>query len=200
LQQGKVSPPFFIMNWHIHEAVRQLAAGGIVAYPTETVYGLGCDPFDGQAVLHLLALKKRDVGQGLILVASDLSQLEPLLQPLKPAAKKRVCSTPAIPVTWVLPCLPDIPVWLRGNHDSLAIRITSHPVAADLCATWEGPLVSTSANVHGRHPAISPLQVRKTFNGQLDCILHGPRGNNTASELRNGLTGAVLQRGAVHTE
>ena len=196
MQQGKIGPPFFIMNWHIREAVRQLAAGGIVAYPAETVYGLGCDPFNGQAVLHLLALKKRDVNQGLILVASELSQLEPLLQPLKPAAKRRVNSTPAIPVTWVLPCLPEIPVWLRGNHDSLAVRITSHPVAADLCTAWSGPLVSTSANIHGRQPATSPLQIRKAFNGQLDCILHGPRGSNTASEIRNGLTGAVLQRGA----
>ena len=87
LQQGKVGLPFFTMNWHIHEAVRQLAAGGIVAYPTETVYGLGCDPFNGQAVLHLLSLKKRDVNQGLILVASEFSQLEPLLLPLKPAEK-----------------------------------------------------------------------------------------------------------------
>ena len=188
------------MSWHIREAVRRLAAGGLVAYPTETVYGLGCDPFNGQAVLHLLALKKRDLDQGLILVASEFSQLEPLLQPLKPAAKRRVCSAPAITVTWVLPCLPEIPVWLRGSHDSLAIRVTSHPIAADLCATWDGPLVSTSANIHGRHPATSPLQVRKAFNGQLDCILHGPRGNNTASELRNGLTGALLQRAAVGTQ
>ncbi|MDX2457088.1 MAG: L-threonylcarbamoyladenylate synthase [Gammaproteobacteria bacterium] len=188
------------MSWHIREAVRQLAAGGIIAYPTETVYGLGCDPFNGQAVLHLLALKKRDVKQGLILVASELSQLEPLLQPLKPAAKRRVYSTPATPVTWVLPCLPEIPVWLRGSHDSLAIRVTSHPLAADLCDAWGGPLVSTSANIHGRHPTTSPLLVRKAFNGQLDCILHGPHGNNTASEIRNGLTGAVLQRGTAHTE
>lgn len=188
------------MSWHIREAVRLLAAGGLVAYPTETVYGLGCDPFNGRAVLHLLALKKRELDQGLILVASEFSQLEPLLQPLKPAAKRRVCSAPAIPVTWVLPCLPEIPVWLRGSHDSLAIRVTSHPIAADLCATWDGPLVSTSANIHGRHPATSPLQVRKAFNGQLGCILHGPRGNNTASELRNGLTGAVLQRAAVRTQ
>ena len=187
------------MSWHIREAVRQLAAGGIVAYPTETVYGLGCDPFNGPAVLHLLSLKKRGVEQGVILVASEFSQLEPLLQPLKPAVKKRVCNTPATPVTWVLPCLPEIPVWLRGNHNSLAIRITSHPVAAGLCAAWGGPLVSTSANIHGRHPTTSPLLVRKAFNGQLDCILHGPRGNGTASEIRDGLTGAVLRHGTHHT-
>jgi L-threonylcarbamoyladenylate synthase len=186
------------VSWHIREAVRQLTAGGIVAYPTETVYGLGCDPLNGPAVLHLLSLKKRDVKQGVILVASEFSQLEPLLQPIKSAVKKRVCSTLATPVTWVLPCLPEIPVWLRGSHDSLAIRVTSHPIAADLCTAWDGPLVSTSANIHGRPPTTSPLQVRKAFNGQLDCILHGPRGSSTASEIRDGLTGTVLRRATAH--
>lgn len=188
------------MSWHIREAVRQLAAGGIVAYPTETVYGLGCDPFNGQAVLHLLSLKEREVKQGVILVANEFSRLEPLLQPLRPAVKKRVCSTSVTPVTWVLPCLLEIPVWLRGKHNSLAIRVTSHPVATELCAAWGGPLVSTSANIHGGHPATSPLRVRKTFKDQLDCILHGPRGNETASEIRDGLTGTVLRRGTATHE
>jgi len=188
------------VNWHIREAVRKLAAGGVVAYPTETVYGLGCDPFNGTAVRHLLSLKNRDVEQGVILVAGEFSQLEPLLQPLTRAAIKRVQNTPATPVTWVLPCLPEIPVWLRGQHNTLAIRVTSHPVATDLCAAWGGPLVSTSANIHGRLPATSPLGVRKAFNGQLDCILHGTRGSNTASEIRDGLTGTVLRQGSTtHT-
>jgi L-threonylcarbamoyladenylate synthase len=184
------------VNWHIREAVRQLAIGGIVAYPTETVYGLGCDPFNGTSVLHLLALKKRGVEQGVILIGSEFSQLEPLLQPLKPATKERVQRKAATPITWVLPCLPEIPVWLRGKHNSLAIRVTSHPVAAALCAAWGGPLVSTSANVHGRHPTTSPLRVVKAFYGQLDCILYGsPRGSNSASEIRDGLTGSVLRYG-----
>jgi len=186
------------MSWHIREAVRRLAAGGIIACPTETVYGLGCDPFNGKAVLHLLALKQRRIEQGLILVASCFSQLEHLLLPLKPAARKRISTTSATPVTWVLPCLPEIPVWLRGSHDSLAFRVTSHPIAAALCTAWGGPLVSTSANLHGGHPTNSPLMVRKVFNGQLDAILHGPRGNNMASEIRDGLTGTVLRHAAVH--
>lgn len=181
------------MSWHIREAIRRLAAGGVIAYPTETVYGLGCDPFNGNAVLHLLALKQRGIEPGLILVASCFSQLEPLLQSLQPAVRKRISKTSATPVTWVLPCLPEIPVWLRGSHDSLAVRVTSHPVAAALCTAWGGPLVSTSANLHGRQPTNSPLMVRKSFNGQLDCILHGPRGNNTASEIRDGLTGSALR-------
>jgi L-threonylcarbamoyladenylate synthase len=184
------------MSWHIREAIRQLAAGGIIACPTETVYGLGCDPFNGQAVLHLLSLKQRSMEQGLILIASCLSQLEPLLLPLKPAIRRRLADTPANPVTWVLPCLPEIPAWLCGHHNSLAIRVTTHPVAADLCNAWGGPLVSTSANIHGRPPTNNPLLVRKAFDKQLDYILHGARGSNIASEIRDGITGSVLRSGA----
>jgi len=182
------------MSWHIREAVRRLGAGGVIACPTETVYGLGCDPFDGNAVLRLLAIKHRRMDQGVILIASCFSQLEPLLKPLTPAVKKRLGKRSASPVTWVLPCLPEIPGWLRGCRDSLAVRITSHPTAAVLCEAWGGPLVSTSANIHGGRPTISALMVRKTFNGQLDCILHGPCGNNRASEIRDGLTGTVLRK------
>ena len=182
------------MSWHIREAVRQIAAGGIIAYPTETVYGLGCDPFNGGAVLRLLALKQRNIEQGLILIASHFGQLEPLLQEVEPAIRDRVANPGATPVTWVLPCLPDIPVWLRGRHASLAVRITTHPLAAALCDAWDGPLVSTSANVHGQHPATTPLAIRLAFNNRLDYILHGATGpDHRHSEIRNGLTGAILR-------
>ncbi len=182
------------MNWHIHEAVRILSSGGVIAYPTETVYGLGCDPFNAAAVLHLLALKQRSLQQGVILIGSDFAQLQPLLLPLSPAVRKRVSKPAAQPVTWLLPCLADMPVWLTGGRDTLAVRVTSHPLAAELCRAWGGPLVSTSANLHGRRPATSALAVRRAFNGKLDYILHGA-GNttNTPSSLRDGITGAVLR-------
>jgi len=182
------------VNWKIREAVRQLEDGGIIAYPTETIYGLGCDPFNGAAVLHLLALKQRSIEQGLVLIASNFTQLEPLLMPLTTAVKKRVAMPATTPVTWVLPCLPEMPVWLRGKHPSLAVRVTSHPVAAAVCEQWGGPLVSTSANIHGKRPATSPLAVRKVFDRQLDCILHGCGvATNSPSEIRDGLTGKVLR-------
>jgi len=182
------------MSWHIREAVRQLASGGVIAYPTETVYGLGCDPFNGNAVLRLIDLKKRNINQGLILVASHFEQLQPLLCPLSAAIRRRVTQARKSPVTWVLPCLPEIPFWLRGRHDSLAIRVSNHPVAAALCDRWDGPLVSSSANAHGKHPATNPLAVRKAFNGQLDYILHGTHAcTNKPSEIRNGTTGELLR-------
>jgi L-threonylcarbamoyladenylate synthase len=182
------------MSWHIHEAVRRLAAGGVIAYPTETVFGLGCDPFNAAAVQRLLDLKERTIAQGVILIASDFAQLEPLLLPLSTDLRSRLMETWPGPVSWILPCLPEIPLWLRGRHHSLAVRVTSHPLARILCEAWHGPLVSTSANRHGKPPATSALGVRLTFGESLDYILHG-RVSRTGkpSEIRDGLTGRVLR-------
>jgi len=181
-------------TWHIREAVRRVAAGGIIAYPTETLYGLGCDPFNSAAVLQLLALKQRSIVQGLILVVSRFTQVEPLLLPLPAGIRQRVMHPGKTPVTWLLPCIAEVPYWLRGEHDSLAFRITSHPVAAALCERWGGPLVSTSANLHGRRAATGPLAVRKAFHGRLDYLLHDHgKPTNRPSEIRDGITGAILR-------
>jgi L-threonylcarbamoyladenylate synthase len=166
----------------------------VIAYPTETVFGLGCNPFNPVAVLRLLDLKQRNIEQGLILIASDFAQLEPLLMPLSAAVRNRILKTWPGPVTWTLPCLPTTPSWLRGNHRSLAVRLTSHPLARSLCESWNGPLVSTSANHHGKRPATSALGVRLAFDAELDYILHGKvTGTGKPSEIRDGITGRVLR-------
>jgi L-threonylcarbamoyladenylate synthase len=183
------------MSWHIREAVRRIAAGGVIAYPTGTVYGLGCDPFNGAAVLQLLELKHRTMEQGVILIASELPQLEPLLLPLTPASRKRLAHRHSRPVTWTLPCREEVPAWLRGSHATLAVRLTRHPIARALCEHWNGPLVSTSANRHGRRPATTALAVHRLFAGSLDYILHGDCGNGRPSEIRDGLSGQILRHG-----
>jgi L-threonylcarbamoyladenylate synthase len=184
------------MDWRIHEATRKLEAGGIIAYPTETQYGFGCDPFNADAVFRLLALKQRPVHNGLILIAADFSQLEPLLLQLKPDIRKRTIQAQAKPITWVLPCLPEIPVWLRGRFDTLAVRITRHPLAVKLCREWGGPLVSTSANIHGRPPLRNLLTARRRFNGQLDYLFQDSLNCNAmASEIRDGITNRILRKG-----
>jgi L-threonylcarbamoyladenylate synthase len=182
------------MSWHIRESVRRLAAGGVIAYPTETVFGLGCDPFNAAAVLRLLELKQRSSTHGLILIASDFTRLEPLLQPVSPEVNNRLMETWPGPVSWVLPCLPEIPLWLRGRHPTLAVRVTSHPLARSLCEAWNGPLVSTSANLRGKPPATSAMGVRMAFDDSLDYILHGRVSRSgKPSEIRDGLTGRVLR-------
>jgi len=181
------------VNWPLREAIRKLRDGGIIAYPTETVYGLGCEPRDGAAVLHLLALKQRRPEHGVILLASELAQLEPFLRPLTAAVRRRIGTPSRLPVTWTVPCRPDTPYWLTGDHDSLAVRITAHPVAHALCEQLGGTLVSTSANLHGRRPASSALAVRRIFNGNLDAILHGDCGTGRPSSVRDAVTGRILR-------
>lgn len=182
------------MDWHIREAVRRLEDGGVIAYPTETLYGLGCDPLNATAALHLISLKQRDIEQGLILVASHFEQFEGYLCPVPAATRRRVTRVRTQPVTWVLPCPEYVPLWLRGKHHSLAVRITTHPVSKALCNRWGGPLVSSSANIHNRPAALTPLAVRKAFNGQLDYILHSTQaGTNQPSQIRDALSGTILR-------
>jgi L-threonylcarbamoyladenylate synthase len=117
-----------------------------------------------------------------------------LLLPPSEAASKRVMGSYPRPITWVLPCLPEIPVWLRGAHQSLAVRITHHLIAGALCQALGGPLVSTSANRHGGHPATTPLEVHRIFGNRLDYIVHGPVGADARpSEIRDGISGRVLR-------
>lgn len=181
-------------SFQLRRAVAALRGGGVVAYPTEAVYGLGCDPLDGAAVTRLLALKGRPAAKGLILIGASLAQLAPFIEPLDPALGERVEATWPGPVTWVLPARPAVPYWLRGGHDTLAVRVTAHPMAAALCAAFGGALVSTSANRAGRPPARSPLAVRRAFDGEIETILHGPLGaGRRPTEIRDGHSGAVIR-------
>jgi L-threonylcarbamoyladenylate synthase len=181
-------------RWHLHQAVRMLRAGGVIAYPTEAVYGLGCDPLQGAAVQRLLALKQRPADKGLILIASAWEQLQPFLLPLTSAQRQRLFRTWPGPHTWTLPCRPEVPYWLRGTHASLAVRITAHPVAAALCAAWGGALVSTSANRSGLPPARSALRVRQQFGDELDYLLPGALGGLARpTAIRDGISGKTLR-------
>jgi len=180
----------------LRQAVATIRAGGIVAYPTEAVYGLGCDPFDRAAVEALLALKRRSPAKGLILIADDFAVLEPLLLPLEVPLRRRILATWPGPVTWVLPARPWVPRWLRGQHDTLAVRVPGHPLARALCRAWGGPLVSTSANRSRQPPARTALQVRQRLGRGVDFLLGGEVDRTARpSEIRDGLSGAVIRPG-----
>lgn len=180
---------------HLKQAVRHIKQGGLIAYPTEAVYGLGCDPLNPQAVYRLLELKRRDPAKGLILIASSYKQLKPFLQPLKKKTRKRLSATWPGPVTWLLPARPECPDWLTGRHHTLAVRVTAHPGCRALCALLQGPLISTSANLSGRQPAKHRLAVRKQLGQVIDYLLPGETGKLAQPTEIRTRKGEVIRRG-----
>lgn len=177
-------------HFAIRKAAAVLRSGGLVAYPTEGVYGLGCDPLDANAVLRLLEVKHRPMHKGLILIAARFAHLEPFIGQLSSAEYDKAMATWPGPVTWVMPARPDTPKWLRGNHASIAVRVTAHPLAASLCQAFGGAIVSTSANLAGRPPARNALQARLRTGSGADYVLCGETGGRQAPtpifDVRNG--------------
>ena len=178
----------------IRRAAASLHQGGIVAYPTEAVWGLGCDPKNHGAVQNLLALKRRDPRKGLILIAADIAMFAPYLHDLKPALIEQLQAGWPGAITWLIPNNHYASPWISGGHDTLALRVTAHPVAAALSRAFGGPLVSTSANPQGLPPAKSLMKVKAYFGNTLDAYTPGSIGNAaTPSEIRNLVTGEVIR-------
>lgn len=176
-------------------AADALHSGEVIAYPTEAVYGLGCDPLNPDAVQRLLAIKQRDIDKGLILIASEFDQLRPFILPLPETARKQVEASWPGPCTWLCPATAATPAWIRGQHSSIAVRVTAHPLAAALCAAFGGPIVSTSANTSARPPARSALQARLRCPG-VDRIVPGCTGGQSKpTTIRDVLTGTTLRLG-----
>ncbi len=155
---------------------RFLHQGGVIAYPTESCYGLGCDPRNVRAVTRILHLKGRPKAKGLILIASDFSQLSPYLAPVPAALRARFDTWWPGPITLLLPAARDCPRWLTGRHAKLAVRVTAHPEAARLCRPLDMALVSTSANPSGRRPLKTKAACQRAF-GRRILVLPGRVGN-----------------------
>jgi L-threonylcarbamoyladenylate synthase len=180
--------------WRLRQAARFIRGGGIVAYPTEAVYGLGCDPFDGEAALRILALKGRRLEQGLIVIGAELAHIEDFIGAVGRAALDRALSSWPGPHTWLLPASAAVPPWIRGAHPDVALRLTAHPVAAALCREAGGALVSTSANRHGQAPARSALATRLRFGEDIDFVLDGATdAARGPTEIRDAVTGRVIR-------
>jgi len=165
-----------MLNLSIRQGVAALHSGGVIACPTEAVWGLSCDPLDDDAVARLLNLKRRAIGKGLILVAASESQLAWLLQGLPSAQRARLQLAWPGPTTWLVPHHNRVPQWIHGDHDTVAVRVSAHPVVSALCSAWGGVLVSTSANPAGSQPAVQSFQVRRYFGELLDYIVPGSVG------------------------
>jgi L-threonylcarbamoyladenylate synthase len=175
-------------------AARIVRAGGVIAYPTEAVFGLGCLPRNRRAVMRVLSLKRRSWRKGLILIGADLAQLERYaVLPPEPRRSQVLATWPG-PHTWVLDARADAPRWITGGRASVAVRLTAHTVAADLCRTVGEALVSTSANLSRRPPHRRLLRLRRDLGAGVDYVLAGPLGGlATPTAIRDGRTGRVLR-------
>ena len=167
---------------------------GVVACPTEAVWGLSCDPDSERAVSRVLELKSRPVEKGLILVAASESQLGFLLADLPPAQRATLRASWPGPNTWLVPHHGRVQPWVHGRFSSVAVRVSAHPVVRALCDAFGGPLVSTSANPAGAQPPRAGFQVLRYFGGSLDGMLPGEVGGASGpSQIRDLASGALIR-------
>lgn len=175
---------------------RIMKQGGVIAYPTEAVWGLGCDPHNEKAVNAILALKQRSVDKGLIIVASSIEQLTPYLSGLSDVHQQTLNDSWPGPYTWLVPVNDAVPSWISGRHPSVALRVSKHPYVRYLCDAFGGAIVSTSANPQGKPAPKYAWQVHRYFtnNPLLDHVARGSvGGNRNASTITDLLTGKVLR-------
>ena len=184
----------FVSAWHVRRAVRVLDAGGVIVYPCEGVLGLGCDPFRASAVRRLLWLKRRPMRMGFILIASDFEQIRPLIAPLPVALMREVLDSWPGPVTWVLPAAAGVPEWLTGGRDTLALRVTAHPLASSICSAFGASVVSTSANIRGRTPPRHSLSLARELRSRVDYVVPGRTGGARGpTEIRDARSGDLVR-------
>ena len=180
----------------VARAARVVRSGGVVAYPTEAVYGLGCLPTHEPALERIVAIKRRDALKGLIVVAADVAQLEPLARIPDGDTGARIAADWPGPVTWIVPARPGLPKILTGGRDTIAVRVSAHPLVRALCEQARSALVSTSANRSGRRPARTALRLRRTLGAEIDYLLAGALGErNRPTAIRDWLSGDVLRSG-----
>lgn len=180
----------------VDAAAALMRRGGVLAYPTEAVFGLGCDPHNRDAFERLFALKQRPPTQGVLLIAADFAQVERYIDlaavPAEVLAQVRE-SWPG-PYTWIFPRSSEVPDWVAGAHAGIALRVTAHAPAAALCRAYGGAIVSTSANPHGQPPARDAATAAGYFGAALDGLLDAPTGNQDRPTLiRDALSGAIIR-------
>ncbi len=173
---------------------RHINDGGLIAYPTEAVFGFGCDPNNESAVIRLLQLKDRPVDKGLILIAAHFDLLEPYIDLHATHRLEDIKATWPGPTTWLLPAHPSVSELLRGNHATIAVRVTDHPIAAAISEKAATALVSTSANKTGFEPAKTALKVRQYFKHNDLIIAHGmTSGLSHTTAIYDAMSGRKLR-------
>lgn len=176
------------------QIITALRRGSIIAYPTEGVFGLGCDPFHENAVKKLLDLKHRSPAKGLILVADSWEAVAKLTAPIDEKQLAKAINSWPGPVTWVFPAAAITPKWITGDFASVALRVSKHPTVKALCAAFGGPIVSTSANPEGQPPARDVQMIEDYFGDDIAFIVEGELGGEQKpTPIRDVLTERTLR-------
>ncbi len=167
----------------LSKAIIALQSGGVIAYPTEAVFGLGCDPRNELALARITDIKSRDAHKGFILIARSLDQLIPYLAPVQSEWQTQFDAVWPGPVTMVVPCASGTSELLSGGRKTLAVRVSAHPLVQELCALFDGPIVSTSANRSGEPPCRDVASAVRVFGSKVDAVVDGSVGTLTAPTL-----------------
>lgn len=178
----------------IKAAAALLRGGGVLAYPTEGVYGLGCDPDNREAFEKIFALKRRPPEQGVLLIAASIGQVKDWIGDAPEAAWERARAAWPGAHTFIFPRSARVPEWVAGGHPGIALRVTAHAPSTALCRAFGGPIVSTSANRHGEPPARSVSDIRAIFGDEPDGALDAPLGGlDRPTPITDAVSGAIIR-------
>jgi L-threonylcarbamoyladenylate synthase len=156
-------------DFSIRHAAHIIKSGGIIAYPTDTIYGLGCDPYNICAIEKINIIKQRPLNKKFILLAGHFNQIKPLIKMDKNQEKIILRATQ--PTSWVVNAGPHAPKWLIDNNGTLTIRVSQNNIVQRLCHILGHAIISTSANPSGKTPAKNSLELHKYFHHTVDKIL-----------------------------
>jgi L-threonylcarbamoyladenylate synthase len=179
----------------IAEAARAICAGHVVAYPTETVYGLAVDPFSPEALQRLFAVKARDAANPVLLIVADLDQIKDVASAISDAARACALAFWPGPLSMLFPRSPNVPETLTAGSDRVCVRCTASPIARDLCRAVGTAITSTSANRSGQPPARSLAEL--DLPGIAVGIDAGALPPSPPSTVFDPDTGLVLREGAI---
>ena len=179
-----------IMNFKARLAAKFLNMGGVISHPTDTIQGLSCLPSFEYSIRRILQLKRRSASKGLILLASDVRYFTDFVADVSLLKNIKNITTPT---TYLLQASKQTSKLLTGEFDTVAIRLTDNALISQLCKATNSALISTSANVTGKHSATSVLNLNVFFQGELDFILSPQNYNNKPSSIINLQTGERLR-------
>jgi L-threonylcarbamoyladenylate synthase len=157
----------------LQEAAASLWRGGLVAFPTETFYGLGANAMEREAVTRVFQVKGRPESKPLLVLVDSVKMVESLTLEVSDLARRLMAAHWPGPLTLVLKALPELPAELSAGTGTIGIRMPSHPVALGLVRTLARPVTAPSANPSGAEPPTTAEAVRQYFEGRIDLILDG---------------------------